>query len=76
MKQRALAADLSGGKASAPSLTPRRINFAPEDARVFKSGLFSGRSLCGMASPEGFWFSLFPVLKAGGDAWAFPCGKC
>ena len=41
MKQRPLATDLSGANASVDSLTARRINLAPEDARDFKSNLSS-----------------------------------
>ena len=41
MKRRPPATDLSGGKASAESLTARRTNLAEDDAVDFQSGLFS-----------------------------------
>jgi len=41
IKHKPPAADLSGGKASAESLTPRRSNFAVSDAVDFQFRLFS-----------------------------------
>ena len=53
MKQRPPATDLSGPKASAESLTPRRSNFAAENAVDFQFGLLSSATALGSAlSPE------------------------
>ena len=51
MKQRPLATDLRGPKASAESLTPRRTSLAEADAVDFQSDLLSsGAALCSMLS--------------------------
>ena len=63
MKHSAAAADLSGGKASADSLIPRRMSFAPEDARDLTSDRLLDAALGSTVSSEEFVRFLFPGLK-------------
>jgi len=53
IKQRPPATDLSGGKASAEFLTPRRSNFAVADAVDFQLDLFSSTATLDSALPPG-----------------------
>ena len=53
IKQRPPATDLSGPKASADSLTPRRSNLAAEDVVVFQSDLLSPATLVSTVGFEG-----------------------
>lgn len=62
MKHIAPAADLSGGKASEDSFTPRRISLAPEDARDLILDLLLDAALWPTTSEELGRF-LFPVLN-------------
>jgi hypothetical protein len=61
MKHKAPAADLSGGKTSADSFIPRRINLAPEDTRDIRSDLLLDVDLGSTVSSEEFVRFLFPV---------------
>ena len=63
MKHNAAAADLSGGKASADSLIPRRMSFAPEDARDLTSDRLLDVALGSTVSSDEFVRILFPGLK-------------
>ena len=63
MKHKAPAADLSGGKTSEDSLTPRRIRLAPEDARDLRSYLLLDVALGSTVSSEEFVRFLFPALN-------------
>jgi len=53
IKQRPPATDLSGPKASAESLTPRRSNLAVADALDFQFDLFSSAAALGSALSSG-----------------------
>ena len=57
MKQSPPAADLSGGKASAESLTPRRSNFAVAEAVDFQFNFFS------LAVPPGLTLSSVQIIS-------------
>ena len=59
MKHKAPAADLRGGKASADSLTPRRISLAAEDAKDLRADLFLDTVLGSTVSSELFVRFLF-----------------
>ena len=63
MKQRAEAADFSGGNASADSLTPRSANLAAEDARDLRFGLLLDVALGSVVSSEELVRFLFPFLS-------------
>jgi hypothetical protein len=62
MKQRAAAADLSGGNASEASLTPRSVNSAAEYAMDLTVGLLLV-ALSSAVSSEVFVRPRFPFLK-------------
>ena len=58
MKHSTAVADLSGGNASAVSLTPRSVIFAAEYARDFASSLLLDVAPRSFALSEGFFFPL------------------
>ena len=63
MKQSAAAADLSGGKASEASLTPRSVILAAEDTIDPTFDLFLDFALGSVLSPEEFVRGLFPFPR-------------